>query len=123
MAKKDVQVNVRLPAELLELLRDAAERRGRSLTAEIATRLQESFPETLHALQLDELLNRLYVTQSLEFSLRIRLDKASVGSSEYNDIEEELRAVQDEIDRLNNARDDIISKHDKKRQTRLHRWD
>lgn len=43
MARDDIQVNVRLPAELKKQLDDAAARAGRSLTAEVVARLSDSF--------------------------------------------------------------------------------
>ncbi|MCC4607153.1 Arc family DNA-binding protein [Xanthomonas campestris] len=43
MARNDPQVNIRLPAGLKAELDKAAEKAGRSLTAEIVQRLEESF--------------------------------------------------------------------------------
>jgi len=43
MARTDPQVNLRLPADLKERLEAAAAATGRSLTAEVVWRLQETF--------------------------------------------------------------------------------
>lgn len=43
MASEDVQTNLRLPAELKDLLVATAERNKRSLSAEVAARLEASF--------------------------------------------------------------------------------
>lgn len=43
MAREDVQTNLRIPADLKDLLQEAARKSGRSLSAEVAFRLQESF--------------------------------------------------------------------------------
>lgn len=43
MSRSDLQVNFRIPAELKKALEDAAERNKRSITAELVTRLEESF--------------------------------------------------------------------------------
>ncbi|MBA8799150.1 ferritin-like metal-binding protein YciE [Agrobacterium sp. RC10-4-1] len=43
MAKNDVQVNFRMPAELKAKLEEAAFENNRSLTSEIVERLQQSF--------------------------------------------------------------------------------
>lgn len=51
MASEDVQTNLRLPADLKNLLVMAAEASNRSLSAEVASRLEESFKVT-HAMDL-----------------------------------------------------------------------
>jgi len=43
MSRADAQCNLRVPAELLQRLRDASQNCGRSLTAEIVHRLNFSF--------------------------------------------------------------------------------
>lgn len=43
MAREDVQTNLRLPADLKDLLQEAAAKSGRSLSAEVAFRLSNSF--------------------------------------------------------------------------------
>ena len=63
MDDKPLQVNVRMPAELKKRLEDEAWRSGRSLTAEVVTRLEQSFidteAETLRmGLESGELLGR-----------------------------------------------------------------
>lgn len=105
MAKKDVQVNVRLPDWLLRLLRDAADRHGRSLTAEIATRLEDSFPTTLEDVQLESITNALYVAQALQTRLMLRLDTTRHGSAARAKIEQQLRDIELEIDRIRAERD------------------
>jgi len=45
MARLDTQVNIRIPDALLERLRASATASGRSLTAEIVKRIEESFPQ------------------------------------------------------------------------------
>lgn len=51
MARNDPQVNFRIPADLLEQVRDSAKAGGRSLSAEIVYRLTASFP-------LEEIVNK-----------------------------------------------------------------
>ena len=43
MARTDPQVNFRIPTELNDLLKDAAARNGRTITAELVWRLEKSF--------------------------------------------------------------------------------
>ena len=66
MARDDIQVNVRLPAELKDRLDDSANRHGRSLTAEVVLRLANSFSD------IDEILieNRRREMALLETELR-----------------------------------------------------
>lgn len=46
MTKPDVQVNFRMPANLRDMLRTAADANNRTLTAEITMRLEQSFHES-----------------------------------------------------------------------------
>jgi hypothetical protein len=43
MARTDPQVNFRIPAELLEQIKDSAEKNNRTITAEVVSRLQLTF--------------------------------------------------------------------------------
>lgn len=52
MARNDPQVNLRFPADLKDRLDVAAQQNKRSLTAEIVTRLEESFEKQLDATKL-----------------------------------------------------------------------
>ena len=45
MARNDPQVNFRIPAELNELLKEAAANNNRTITAELVNRLEKSFAE------------------------------------------------------------------------------
>lgn len=53
MARAEPQVNIRIPAELKGLLESMASDNGRSLTAEIISRLQQSFEARAEAVQLE----------------------------------------------------------------------
>lgn len=53
MARTEPQVNIRIPAELKNLLETMASENGRSLTAEIVARLQQSFEARADATQLE----------------------------------------------------------------------
>jgi hypothetical protein len=110
MAKNDVQVNVRLPEWLLSMLRDAAERQGRSLTVEIATRLEDSFPSTLEDVQLGNVTNSLYVAQALRDRLTLRLDMARAGSAARKKLEQQLKETDIAIAQLYAERDRWIDK-------------
>lgn len=48
MSRSDPQVNFRMPAELKAKLEEAAARNKRSTTAEIVSRLEESFAPEVH---------------------------------------------------------------------------
>ena len=65
MARTDPQLNVRLPSDLLELLKAAAASSGRTLAAELIERLQWSFPETVDALLLSRRLAERDLLESL----------------------------------------------------------
>ena len=43
MTSEDIQTNLRLPADLKERLREAAETSNRSMNAEVVARLEDSF--------------------------------------------------------------------------------
>jgi hypothetical protein len=43
MTSEDIQTNLRLPADLKERLREAADNSNRSMNAEVVARLEESF--------------------------------------------------------------------------------
>ena len=75
MARKDPQVNFRIPQELKEKLEKSAEANSRSITAELVMRLEESF-------ELEESLN------------------TSVG--QLNDIAEKINNMNAEIMKLKN---------------------
>jgi predicted transcriptional regulator len=65
MARSDPQVNVRLPAELKQRLDELAAASGRSLTAEIVLRLQQSLAQEPPAL-----------TNTERLELEVKLDRA-----------------------------------------------
>lgn len=46
MARTDPQVNFRIPAELLEQIKSSADENNRTITAEVVSRLQQSFEPT-----------------------------------------------------------------------------
>lgn len=110
MARPDVQVNVRLPADLLETLKAAAIAAERSLTAEITSRLEASFPKTLQRLKLDQLLNTIYVTQALEYRLGLELEQQRPGTTKHDKILDELRDVKAELGRLFTERNSMIDR-------------
>lgn len=118
MAKKDVQVNVRLPADLLEMLRAASDRAERSLTAEITARLYDSFPQSLREVRLNEVVNALYVAQSLEYRIQLSLQSATAGSRQEAERRDELRAVRLHIRELKDRRDKLISVYESARKSR-----
>lgn len=71
MATNDPQVNFRLPAELRDRLKAAADDKGRTLTAEIVYRLQESFshPQGLVGRELvSDVLTHLLDSGIIEFT-------------------------------------------------------
>lgn len=53
MAKNDPQMNLRIPVDLKELIEDAAKKNNRSLTAEVVTRLRETFERDVSILDLE----------------------------------------------------------------------
>jgi len=50
MARNDPQVNFRIPQELKDKLEQAAKDSGRSITAELVTRLERSFDESTNVI-------------------------------------------------------------------------
>jgi hypothetical protein len=57
MARNDPQVNLRIPAGLKERLDDASLKNGRSLTAEVVSRLHSTFVEHEHAAMIRALIS------------------------------------------------------------------
>lgn len=94
MAREDVQTNIRLPAELKDLLLEAAAASGRSLSGEVVFRLSQSFKmdeassslarSARHIDENAELLNRnmarveegIATLEQLRTSLELRLAEA-----------------------------------------------
>lgn len=93
MAKEDIQVNVRLPAELVERIKAAAEINGRSMGAEMTARLAGSFPPTLEEIQLDSLRKEAEQTAAHEFRLRFDKRATSTDARVREQYEEEVQLV------------------------------
>ncbi|GHB95967.1 Arc family DNA-binding protein [Thermomonas carbonis] len=94
MARDDTQVNVRLPAELVDRLRHAATQSGKSLTSEIVDRLIESFPITIQDIALDTIRKEAELLSAHSF--RLKFDpraNAPVGSKERDSYREEVGEV------------------------------
>lgn len=95
MAKDDVQTNIRLPADLKDLLQDAASLSGRTFTAELVHRLQSTFESPLRLL----LENRLRESAVVAREIRAQVEKLDAmvraGASE-----EEQRPVRDLLEAL-----------------------
>lgn len=98
MARDDTQVNVRLPAELVERLRDVASRSGKSLTSEIVDRLVDSFPATIHDIALDALRREAELLSAHHFRLKFDARaRYGAGSPEQKAHAEELRSVEQRL--------------------------
>ncbi|MEQ1105218.1 Arc family DNA-binding protein [Acinetobacter ursingii] len=67
MARNDPQVNFRIPSELKDKLDNAAKENGRTLTAELITRLEMTFEQDD---QLKDLVARLEYLENEVDSLR-----------------------------------------------------
>lgn len=80
MARTDPQLNIRCPQELRDKLEQAANREKRSLTAEVVTRLEESFePASIppsFSLERMELISKM-VGASYMLMLQERIDNLS----------------------------------------------
>lgn len=72
MARDDIQMNIRIPATLRELLERAARTAGRSLTVEIVHRLESSFPEHIEtALLLRRQEEKALIERQMEEAERL----------------------------------------------------
>lgn len=80
MARTDPQVNFRIPAELKDKLDNAAKENGRTLTAELILRLEQTFE---HDDQLLDLLTRL---EALE--------------GEFDELKADHNQLRDTVDRI-----------------------
>ncbi|NMW23373.1 Arc family DNA-binding protein [Rhodanobacter denitrificans] len=78
MARTDIQMNIRLPANMKAQIEAAAQESGRSVTAEIVARLERSFPLSINEQILE--LRRAEVAE-----LRAWLERASALSQELKD--------------------------------------
>ena len=76
MARTDLQVNIRMPAELKERIERATDASGRSLNAEILYRLQRTFEANIIAASETERLNK--VADRLELVLE-QLRETGIG--------------------------------------------
>lgn len=97
MARTDPQINIRLPAELLERIRDSAEASGRSLTGEIAFRLYESFRLIPEDGRAD------YAVIMEQLSGRSLNDYAMPRPGSRKEVIEKLRTLRDSVGSLRTA--------------------
>ena len=70
MARSDPQINLRIPAELKERVEAAAAANKRSMNAEIAERLEESF-----RLKVDETITVVPDPEALQEAMAFAMDK------------------------------------------------
>lgn len=77
MARKDPQINIRIPADLKVSLESAALEGGRSVTAEIITRLQASFKAPMD-LKREQLL--LFINEVIDERLELTAQQSSPAS-------------------------------------------
>lgn len=88
MSKSELQVNFRIPIELKSRLESASKENNRSLTAELVTRLENSFCENSpHNNPEVELLHKLYNESSAKLAELETL--TSVGSMEMVELNSE----------------------------------
>lgn len=101
MARTDPQVNFRIPADLLDQIKEAAATNNRTITAELVDRLQNSFlepevplpemsPDTTALL----LRSRLSSLESMISTLQDQLMTAYEGKDAAQDLENELVSLQ-----------------------------
>ncbi|MGU3496326.1 Arc family DNA-binding protein [Xanthobacteraceae bacterium A53D] len=105
MARDDLQVNLRMPAELKEALEEAARVSGRSLTAEVVRRLTSSFalvPKLEdNERRLMSLVTDLRRSQNtLEHQAQQLADLAERYADERNEAEDRVHALQEKLDKL-----------------------
>lgn len=126
MARTDIQMNIRIPADLKAKVEAAAQESGRSVTAEIVVRLESTFPRQIEQELLearrDELDKIAWQTQFVEdelFKQRRHFARVSadVLSDEYQEhlalmvkaearlkqLHEHRHAIELDIDRIVNA--------------------
>ncbi|MEN2002931.1 Arc family DNA-binding protein [Stenotrophomonas bentonitica] len=91
MARTDPQVNFRIPAELLEKIKEQAAANNRTITAELVSRLELSFGETAFgpdwqsdlAVKFRELINPALVEMSkIENETRLKLAVSGLTQEE-----------------------------------------
>lgn len=112
MTATEVQFKLRLPSELKDRLDKAAAASGRSLSAEMVKRLEDSFPTTeqmLIASRVEELdrISRLRQEQERLFYQLLENGHPSweVEYREYSRLHAIERSLQDEIDGYANLRE------------------
>lgn len=74
MSREDPQMKLRIPAELKQLIEDAAKANGRSMNAEIVARLEATFQQVSEISQAIQSLEKFAERKGVKFSLSIGKD-------------------------------------------------
>ena len=91
MTRKDPQLNLRLPADLKEMLESSAEESNRSLTAETVERLRASYSVERNSTQTLFMLSRLEMRLAECQMESLRYYQAALGLFQYLQIIEKLQ--------------------------------
>ncbi|UZW60269.1 Arc family DNA-binding protein [Lysobacter enzymogenes] len=98
MAVNDPHFKIRMPRELKQLLEGAAERQGRSLTAEIVHRLQLTFSNDMPQENLLETATNL--RENMEYVAKARADYEALNAS----VEDRLRKLEENMKTVDRMR-------------------
>lgn len=75
MARTDPQVNFRIPAELKDKLDNAAKENGRTLTAELILRLEETFKNNNISNENNDLHNKVEILENTVDAIKYQLEQ------------------------------------------------